>query len=163
VTDQDPAAALAQAVELLREQLDRVHRRNEELLAQLRSRADDPLIRDVLILVDSCTRTARNWEAQSSAEPTDVVSALRGVTEDLEQLLARAGVERFAPETGQAFDRRVAQVVGSKRAEDGGPSNCVLSVVRPGYRSGDRVIRVAQVVVSLAAPVEVRDGSSAAT
>lgn len=148
----DPVAVLARSLEVLREHLDRLHRTNEELLAESRSRADDPLIRDLLLVVDSCARTARSWQTRDAAAPGDVADALRAVADDLEQVLQRVGVEAFAPEVGAAFERRVAQAV--RVEESDGTANRVLSVVRPGYRSGERVLRHAHVVVSRAKTVE---------
>ena len=37
----------------------RVHARNDELVEEARSRADDPLIRDILLTLDTFTRTLR--------------------------------------------------------------------------------------------------------
>ena len=148
MTDPDPVAVLAQAVELLREQLDRVHRRNEELVEEARSRADDPLIRDLLLVVDSCTRTARSWDAKPTAEPGDVSDALCGVAQDVELVLARAGVEAFAPEPGEMFDRRLARTVRVEPVSDPDSVGRVLTVVRRGYRSGERIVRYPEVVVA---------------
>jgi molecular chaperone GrpE (heat shock protein) len=147
--DRRAVAVLADAVGLLRDQLDHVHRRNEELAAEARSRADEPLVRDLLLLVDSCGRTARSWAERAEAEPADVATALIGVAEDLTLVLARAGVEAFEPELGQAFDRRSARAVRVEPAPAPEASGRVVKVLRPGYRSGDRVIRYAEVVVGL--------------
>jgi molecular chaperone GrpE len=148
MTDPDPVAVLADAVELLRQQLDHVHRRNDELVAEARSRADEPLIRDLVMVTDTCARTAREWQERDTAEPADVATALSNVAQDLTLVLERAGVEAFQPEPGEAFERRVARAVRREPGEEGCPGGRVLAVVRPGYRSGERVIRYAEVVVS---------------
>jgi len=147
VNEPDPLAVLADAVALLREQLDTAQRRTDQLIVEARSRADDPLIRDLVALVDSCARTARSWAERDTAESADVAAALTGVADDVRQVLARAGVEPFAPEPGDAFDRRSAQVVRVEPTDDLASSGRVAAVVRPGYRSGERVLRYADVVV----------------
>lgn len=144
---EEAVPALAEAVALLREQLDRVHRRNDELVEQARSRADEPLVRDLVLLVDSCTRTARGWAEQDAAGPADVADALAGVADDLRMVLARAGVEAFEPEPGEAFDRRTARAVRVEAVADADGDGRVVAVLRPGYRSGERVLRYAEVVV----------------
>lgn len=148
MTDPDPVAVLADAVELLRHHLDLVQRRNDELIAQARSRADEPLIRDLLMVTDTCARTAREWRERDTADPAEVATALSNVARDLMLVLDRAGVESFQPEPGEPFDRRVARAVRRETGGDGCPGGRVLAVVRPGYRSGERVIRYAEVVVS---------------
>lgn len=140
-------AVLADSVAVLREQLDRVHRRNEELAAEARSRADDPLIRDLLLTVDTCARNARTWADRPTAEPADVADALLGVVDDLGLVLARVGVEAFEPEPGEVFDRRSARAARVEPVADPGASGRVVRVLRPGYRSGERVVRYAEVVV----------------
>jgi molecular chaperone GrpE len=152
VTDPNSPSVLADAVALLRDQLDHVHRRNDELMAEARSRADEPLVRDLAMLADACARTARDWCGRLTAEPADVASALAGVAEDVRLMLERAGVDAFAPEVGEVFDRRLARAVRREPAESGDPGGRVVAVVRPGYRSGERVIRYAEVVVSEASP-----------
>ncbi len=160
MTDPDPVAVLADAVALLREQLDRVHRRNDELLADARSRADDPLIRDLLLVVDSCTRVARSWDAKTAAGPRDVADALRAVASEVELVLARVGVEAFGPQPGETFDRRQARVARVEQVDDPAGSGRVTALVRSGYRSGERVIRYADVVVAQGPAAErVGDGS----
>jgi molecular chaperone GrpE (heat shock protein) len=148
VTAPDPVAVLADAVALLRDQLDRLHRRNDELFSDARSRADDPLIRDLLLVVDSCTRIARSWDVAATATPRDVADALRAVASEVEHVLTRVGVEAFAPEPGEMFDRRQARAARVERVDDPAGSGQVTAVVRSGYRSGERVIRYAEVVVA---------------
>jgi molecular chaperone GrpE (heat shock protein) len=144
----DPVAGLVDAVALLREQLEIVHRRNDELLEQARSRADEPLIRDLVLIADAATRTARDWTDRQTAEPADVADALAAVADDLRRALARVGVEAFEPEPGTPFDRRTATVLRVESAANDEPGGRVVAVVRPGYRSGERMIRYAEVVVS---------------
>jgi molecular chaperone GrpE (heat shock protein) len=152
VTASDPApdavAGLVEAVGLLRDQLEIVHRRNDELSEQARSRADEPLVRDLVLIADAAARTARDWTDRETAEPADVAAALDAVADDLRRTLARVGVEAFEPEPGTPFDRRTATVLRVEPAAEGQPSGRVVAVVRPGYRSGERVIRYAEVVVS---------------
>ncbi|HEX5811086.1 MAG TPA: nucleotide exchange factor GrpE [Pseudonocardia sp.] len=145
--DQQAVAALSEALAVLREQLDRVHRRHEELAAEARSRADDPLIRDLLLTVDACARNARTWADRPTAEPADVADALLGVVDDLGLVLARVGVEAFEPEPGEVFDRRSARAARVEPVADPAASGRVVRVLRPGYRSGERVVRYAEVVV----------------
>lgn len=148
--DDDPqaVAVLADAVALLREQLDRVHRRNEELAAEARSRADDPLIRDLLRTVDTCDRNARAWADRPTAEPADVAKALLDVAEDLRLVLSRVDIESFEPEQGDVFDRRSARAARVEPVADPDASGRVVQVLRPGYRSGERIVRYADVVVA---------------
>ena len=66
--------------------------------------------------------------------------------EKLQGILDGEGVVAFSPEPGTWFDPLEHEAVYSEPSE-AYPQNCVLSTMRPGYRTTSRVLRPAQVVL----------------
>lgn len=127
--------------------VDRLHDENEQLRRAELERSRDPVIRDLISLADTCLRNGRAWLKCEAATPEDVDRVLREVTDDVELILERQGVEAFKPETGTKFDRREARVVRSADTSDAALDGFVAEVLKPGYRIGDRVLRYCEVVV----------------
>lgn len=151
--------------ELFAALLDAERQRDEYLDGLQRSRAEFENFR---------RRTVREAAGAREAGRGDVASALLDVLDDLDRTLGAAdgssdealakgvslvaeklhrslggqGLVRIA-ETGVAFDPEVHEAVQQVPAEDGAAAvTTVVSVLRPGYRFGDRVLRAAMVVVS---------------
>ncbi len=57
------------------------------------------------------------------------------------------GVEEIPLEAGDDFDESVAEAVMNFPAEEDEKPNTVKQVIKKGYRSGEKVIRFAQVSV----------------
>jgi molecular chaperone GrpE len=102
------------------------------------------LIRDWLEPLDSVERAVR-MDPDSPCTP-----GLRAVLEQMEQVLAREGVQRIDA-TGTTFDPARHEAVEVRDA-DGVPDHTVLDVARSGFQAGDRVLRPAQVVVARRRP-----------
>ena len=91
----------------------------------------------------------------SARQHDDTVAPLWTVACDV---LARDDVERIAPDPGDEFDPTTQRAVSST-----GPSSTdvvVASLIRPGYRHGDHVLRAADVdVTAQTSPAEPREGA----
>ena len=134
---------------------------NTRLREAVQNRVQDPLVRDLILLADTCLRTGRSWAARDGdAQPADVERAPTGVAEDIGQMPHRHGVEPSRPEPGTPFDRHEARAVGTVDTDDPARANHVAEVLHPGYRLGDRVLRSAEVVVCRAVPAHGRSGRS---
>lgn len=112
---------------------------------------------DVLDDLDRVVAAADALTDTHAAEVTAVASGVRVVAEKAQRVLERLGIERVDA-AGVPFDPTVhdaVQQVDSERADgavegstDGGASGpMVHTVLRPGYRSAERVLRPAMVVV----------------
>jgi molecular chaperone GrpE (heat shock protein) len=127
--------------------MDRLHSENEQLRRAELERSQDPMIRDLISLADTCLRNGRTWLQRETATPSDIDRVLREVADDLELILERQGVEAFKPEEGTKFDRREARVVRSADTSDASRDGAVAEVLKPGYRIGTRILRYCEVVV----------------
>lgn len=118
--------------------VDRLHTENQGLRAGELRNAQLPLIRDLFRLHDDIGRM-RDAVGYSDGD-------LLIVQENLIDILARSGVEPFAPDPGEPFDSRLHSAVGVEPTSDVSLDKAVVEIVRQGFRweSGD-VIRVAEV------------------
>lgn len=71
------------------------------------------------------------------------------VIKNFKTILAALGVEEIEVSVGDPFDENVASAVLNFPCENGEAPNTVKQVLKKGYRSGERVIRFAQVAVTI--------------
>lgn len=149
-------AALGTAAQVRADQQDlirQLHDENTRLRDTVQNRVQDPLVRDLILLADTCLRAGRSWATRDGdVPPTDVEHVLTGVAEDIGNILLRHGVETFLPEPGTPFDRGEARAVRTIDTDDPERANHIAEVLQPGYRLGDRVLRPAEVVVCRSVP-----------
>ena len=127
--------------------IDKLHSENEQLRRAELERARDPVVRDLISLADTCLRNGRAWLERETVTPDDIDRVLRDVTDDVELILERQGVESFEAEVGKKFDRRAGRAVRSAGTADESLDGAVAAVLKPGYRIGDRVLRYCEVAV----------------
>jgi molecular chaperone GrpE len=138
-----------------------------ELAAQVAERTAD-LQRVSAEYANYRRRVDRDREAVAVAARTQVVSELLTVLDDLDRaalhgdltgpfkavadklvtVVQKQGLEAFGTE-GEAFDPAVHEAVQHEASDAAGPTVTVVStVMRRGYRVGDRVLRPAMVAVT---------------
>jgi molecular chaperone GrpE (heat shock protein) len=139
--------------------MDRLHNENEQLRRAELERSQDPLIRDLISLADTCLRNGRAWLQREAVIPSDIDRVLRDVADDVELILERHGVEAFKPREGTKFDRREARVVRSVNTSDASRNGTVAEVLKPGYRIGNRILRYCEVVVWTFVPIPLADAA----
>ena len=152
-TDASPDSDLATLhAELTREQAHRRRLATEFDLFRQRTARDaeqnaaaqkESFIRELLPVVDNLERALDGPPSHSSAQ------LRRGVELTLNQLLHLLADHGIEPEEslGQPFDARRQEAINA-RFDPRQPDHTVLEVVQRGYRSGDRVIRPAKVIIN---------------
>ncbi|MEI6624917.1 MAG: nucleotide exchange factor GrpE [Thermoleophilia bacterium] len=116
----------------------RMAREHEEL----RERAAERLLRDLLPVFDDLERAL---EAFETAENDAIANGVALVHRALWTLLEREGVAELDP-TGEMFDPHRHEALLSQPAD--APDGTVLQVLQKGFLLGDRVLRPARVVVA---------------
>ncbi|MDE2765692.1 MAG: nucleotide exchange factor GrpE [Chloroflexota bacterium] len=117
---------------------------DEERLSLTRNAANGlaarllPIVDDLRRAVDSVPAEAAGWG--------DGVGL---VLQNLEAAIRSAGVTPYEPAPGDAFDPRDQEAIAYQPSREQ-PDGAVLLCARPGYRTEDRVLRPAQVVVARA-------------
>ena len=123
---------------------DAVNARKEALQQAERAgtREKESFISDLLAVLDSFDMAAASDSWLTVDE--EWRSGMTRVQNQLLDLLTRHGVQRFG-KLGDKFDPRLHEAV--QEIEDGGESHTIARILRHGYKSSDRVIRPAQVIV----------------
>ena len=116
----------------------RMAREHEEL----RERAAERLLRDLLPVFDDLGRALTAFE---TAETEAIADGVALVHRALWTLLEREGVAELDP-TGDMFDPHRHEALLSQPAD--APEGTVLEVIQKGFLLGDRVLRPARVVVA---------------
>ena len=129
--------------DLLREraEVENFKRRMQRDKAESLRYALEPLVRDLLPVVDNLER------ALEHAEAATVVDGVRLVHKGLLEALGRNGVERVDA-VGQPFDPGVHEAIAQADAADCAPG-AVVAQFQAGYRLHDRLVRPAMVSVNV--------------
>ncbi len=115
-----------------------------------------PLARDLLPGLDNLQRAIQAAEANEAA--VDLVAGVRMVLEQVIGVLARHGVEPI-PALGEAFDPGVHEAIQQVPSDEHEPMT-VIEEVEQGFRIGERVVRPAKVIVTMAPAEAELDGGS---
>jgi molecular chaperone GrpE len=83
---------------------------------------------------------------QAAREHDELTGGFKGVAEEIERIAARHGLESYG-EAGDPFDPRIHEALMNAQADGITVTTCV-TVLQPGYKIKDRVIRPARVAVA---------------
>jgi len=140
----DPEAALAETEDRLRRalaDLDNLRKRYHRELARERAAERRRTAMELLPVVDNLERALEHAGPECAA----LVEGIRAVHDQAAGALARLGFERF-DDVGRAFDPARDEAIGA--IDSDAPERTVVAAVRPGYGSGEELLRPAGVVVS---------------
>ena len=87
--------------------------------------------------------------ALDSAQDEKTRAGIDKVIKNFNTILASLGVEEVVLNVGDEYDESVAEAVLNFPCGEGEKPNTVKQVLKKGYKSGDRVIRFAQVAVTI--------------
>jgi molecular chaperone GrpE len=155
--ERDELADRVEELEAENEELtDRVARARADL-QNYKKRADrekQEAARDARVeMVEILAGASDNVQRAMDADPSpDVERGLELVQRTIEEELAAVGVERLAPEPGDAFDPTEHEAVVTEPTGEHEPET-VIERLAPGYELDGRQIRAAQVKVA-AAPAD---------
>lgn len=141
------AAAMRDKYLRLQAEWDNYRKRTAEEAGEMRVRAAEKLMGDLLPVMDDFERAIAHAEANGDAGLLDGVKA---ISTKLSESLGKHGLETIDP-AGEAFDALEHQAVG--QIEDASvPDETVAQVYQKGYRLGKKVIRPAMVTISTGGP-----------
>ena len=141
------AAAMRDKYLRLQAEWDNYRKRTAEEAGEMRVRAAEKLMGDLLPVMDDFERAIAHAEANGDAGLLDGVKA---ISTKLSESLSKHGLEAIDP-AGKAFDALEHQAVG--QVEDASvPDETVAQVYQKGYRLGKKVIRPAMVTISTGGP-----------
>jgi len=135
----------------MREQLLRVaadfdnfRKRSRKEIEEVRRRATEDTLREVLPIVDNLERAA---DAMGDAtEVAAVADGVHMVLRSFEDIASRLGLKRV-PGVGNQFDPTCHDAMQQEETDEHAPGTIVSEIV-PGYYLGERLLRPAMVVVA---------------
>lgn len=87
--------------------------------------------------------------ALDSASDEKTKAGIDKVIKSFKTILSSLGVEEIDIKAGDEFDESIAEAVMNFPCEEGEKPNTVKQVFKKGYKNGDKVIRFAQVTVTV--------------
>jgi molecular chaperone GrpE len=137
---------------------DNFRKRSRREVQEAMQRGGDDLLRELLPVFDNLERATAH--ADAAADVQALVSGIGMVMKQFQDALARAGIERVIS-VGESFDPAVHEAIQHLETADH-PAGTVAQEVQGGYKSGERLIRPAMVVVSKGNPTASEADASAA-
>jgi molecular chaperone GrpE len=153
--EQDPLEAAKAEAAKMKDQLirtladfDNFRKRTRRELGEAERRGREDMLKELLPVFDNLDRAGAHAE-----NATDVKALADGINLVLRQFtdtLGKLGIERV-PAVGQPFDPSVHEAVQQMETSDFEPGT-IAAEVQAGYKSGDKLVRPALVVVAKAKP-----------
>ncbi len=116
-------------------------KRNNETRRNAYEDGKNDVIKSILCVGDNLDR------ALLTVQDEQTKKGLEMVTRQFGEIMNSIGVTEINP-IGEKFDPNVAEAVMQAECEEGEESETVKQVFLKGYRSGDKIIRFAQVIVT---------------
>lgn len=126
-------------------EFENMRKRTERERLQVYETARIEALRELLPVNDDLKRTLE--AADSSKVDSIFLEGIKMVSNKFDGVLARYGVERI-DKVNIPFDVDLHDAMMKQKAESNVESNTVLTILEPGYKMNDRVIRHAKVIVS---------------
>lgn len=137
---------------------DNFRKRSRKEIEEVRRRAIEDTLREVLPVVDNLERAA--GAMTDATEVASVADGVHMVLRGFEDVAGRLGLKRV-PAVGQQFDPTCHDAMQQIETDQHSPGTIVAEIV-PGYHLGERLLRPAMVVVAKP-PSETGDQSTAAS
>ena len=138
---QSAVAALTNDLQRLQAEYVNYKRRVDRDRAMVQERAVQDVLETLLPVLDDIHAAREHGDLQSGP--------FASIAEKLEQTLTRFGLSRFG-DVGEPFDPMRHEALMHTQADlpEGATETTVVTVLQPGYRAGDQVIRPARVAVA---------------
>jgi molecular chaperone GrpE len=125
--------------------LENLRRRQKREMEDVRLESLSEVLREILPVADSLERVIDHATAQPGTHP--LVEGVQLVLRQFLTALERLDVTQIGV-AGQPFNPNLHEAISQQ--ETNGPSGMVVQVLQRGYKSGDRLLQPALVVVSKA-------------
>jgi molecular chaperone GrpE len=148
----DEAARNLATAQRWQAEFENYRKRQERDLADLRGRAGERIVTELIPVLDDLDRAIEHTvaSAASGGELEHLLSGVEMVRTRILNVFEKEGVEVVDP-LGAAFDPNLHHAVG-QREDAEVPEHTVVEVYQKGYLMGGRVVRPAMVIVSAGGP-----------
>lgn len=132
--------------------IDRLHQENQELRQGELQQAMLPIFRDLVRLHDDLRQTSLSYPARTQCSPQEVARDFECLAEMVSDILYRQGVERYESREGEPFNPKEHRVLSAVATHEQSRDRTVARIVRDGFRSDSRIIRLLEAEVYRYAP-----------
>jgi molecular chaperone GrpE len=148
----DEAASNLATAQKWQAEFENYRRRQERDLIDMRGRAGERVITELIPVLDDLDRAIEHTVAStaSGGELDHLLSGVEMVRSRILGVFEKEGVEVIDP-LGDEFDPNLHQAIG-QREDEKSSEHTVVEVFQKGYLMGGRVVRPAMVVVSTGGP-----------
>ncbi|MBO5328050.1 MAG: nucleotide exchange factor GrpE [Clostridia bacterium] len=87
--------------------------------------------------------------AYDGASDEKTKAGIDKIIKNFNNILSSMGIEEIPLNIGDAFDENVAEAIMNMPCGEGEQPNQIKQILKKGYRQGDKVIRFAQVIVTI--------------
>jgi molecular chaperone GrpE len=149
----DEAARNLATAQRWQAEFENYRRRQERDAADIRSRAGERIVTELIPVLDDLDRAIGHTVASAAAggELDHLLSGVEMVRTRILNVFSKEGVEVIDP-MGAEFDPNMHQAVGQREDPDA-PEHTVVEVYQKGYLMSGRVVRPAMVIISSGGPV----------
>lgn len=147
--DEELAKALAAADDYKRKwyavsaEYDNYRKRNQAAVAQAFADGKAEAIVKLLPVADTF------GYALDGAQDEKTKAGIEKIIKNFNAILSSLGVEEVPIAVGDPFDEGVAEAIMTVPCADGEAPNTVKNILKKGYKSGEKVVRFAQVIVTI--------------
>jgi molecular chaperone GrpE len=135
--------------------IDRLHEENQQLRTGELWQAVAPLFRDLVRLYDDLEQTAQRYEGRIESELKDAARDFQSFKDAVVDVLYRHGVERYSASEGSPFNSKEQRALGVVPTQDENLDRAIARVVRAGFRSETRIVRILEAEVFRSTPTVV--------
>jgi molecular chaperone GrpE len=125
-------------------------KRSRKELTDTEARSKETVLRDLLEVIDNLERATASWNDKKDVDPATIRDGVDLVLRQFRSKLERYQVKPVEAK-GVPFDPRFHEAISQMPSPDAKPGT-VVHELQKGYMIGDRLLRPAMVVVSVAAP-----------
>jgi molecular chaperone GrpE len=149
---QEEAARNLATAQKWQAEFENYRKRQERDVAELRARAGERIVVELLPVLDDLDRALDHaiQSSEAGAELEQLIKGMEMVRDRILTVFGKEGVETIDP-FGQSFDPHLHHAVGQREDQELA-EHTVMEVYQKGYNLGGRVIRPAMVVVSSREP-----------
>ncbi|MBE7088970.1 MAG: nucleotide exchange factor GrpE [Clostridiales bacterium] len=128
---------------LVSAEYDNFRRRNQAAVAQAFADGKAEAVLKLLPVSDTF------GYAYDGASDEKTKSGIDKIIKNFNNILASLGIEEISVNIGDDFDENIAEAIMNMPCAEGEKPNQIKQILKKGYKSGEKVIRFAQVIVTV--------------
>ena len=144
-TKEEKNKELKELLMRMKAEMANLEKRKSKEIADASNYAITSVLKDLVTVLDSFDQ-ALNHEVQSD-EGKAVLEGMQLTADMFLTALKKHGVGLIEPQTGDVFDPNQHEAISMQKDEQF-DSGAIITVIQPGYKLNDRVIRAARVIVN---------------